>query len=57
MNEDYLNLLERIRDTMEDIKSLREDLGDLLDSPEGALNHLEKLRGVLDDIHELQEAE
>jgi len=56
MNEDYLNLLERIRDTMEDIKSLREELGDLLDSPEGALNHLEKLRGVLGDIHELQEA-
>lgn len=55
MDEEYLNLLEKIRDTLEDIQSLRKDLGDLLDNPVDALEHLEKLRSVLDDIREVQE--
>jgi len=55
MNEEYLNLLEKIRATLEDIKSLQEDLGDLLDNPVDALEHLEKLRDTLEDIRGLQE--
>ena len=55
MNKEHLNLLERIRDTMEDIQRLREDLGDLLDNPAVTLETLEKLRDTLDEIQLLQE--
>lgn len=33
MNEEYLNLLNNIRDTLEDIKGLQEELHGLLDPP------------------------
>ena len=55
MNKEYLNLLEKIRDTLDEISSLREDLGDLLDEPSIALERLEKFRDTLAEIHLLQE--
>lgn len=56
MNEEYLNLLTKIRDTMEEIQGLREDLSDLLDNPGIALENLEKIRDTLEEIQLMQES-
>lgn len=55
MNEEYLNLLTNIRDTLEEIQTLREDLADLLDEPAVTLEHLGKIRDALDEVQALQE--
>lgn len=53
MNEEYLNLLESIRDTLEEIKNLRDELDGMLDV--SALEHLEKVRDALEEIQRLRE--
>ena len=55
MNKEYLNLLEKIRDTLNEIQALREDLSDLLDAPAITLENLEKLRDTLEEIQLMQE--
>lgn len=54
MDQSYLNLLEQIRDTLEEIKGLREELGDLLGNP-SALENLERMRDLLAEVRGLQE--
>lgn len=53
MNEEYLNLLQNIRDTLEEINALRKELGDLLDGV--TLENLERIRDTLAEIKELEE--
>ena len=55
MNEEYLNMLTKIRDTLEEIQLLRDDLADLLDMPAITLENLEKIRGTLEEIQLLKE--
>lgn len=55
MNEEYLNMLTQIRDTLEEIQCLREDLSDLLDNPGITLENLEKISGTLEEIQLMQE--
>ena len=52
MNQTYLELLESIKDTLDEIRSLREDLDDLLANPVQTLNYLERMRDILSEIHE-----
>lgn len=54
MDQSYLNLLEQIRDTLEEIKGLREDLNDLLGNP-SVLENLERMRDLLAEVQGLQE--
>lgn len=54
MDQSYLNLLEQIRDTLEEIKGLREDLSDLLGNP-STLENLERMRDLLAEVQGLQE--
>lgn len=54
MNEEYLILLENIRDTLEDIKALQEELSDLLGNPDIAAEKLEEIRNTLNEIRELR---
>lgn len=54
MDQSYLNLLEQIRDTLAEIKDLREDLNDLLGSP-SVLENLERIRDLLAEVQGLQE--
>lgn len=55
MNENYLELLERIKDTMNEIQGLREDLDDLLDNPGVTLENLDRMRDTLAEIQGLKE--
>lgn len=55
MDKNYLELLEEIRDTLDEIQGLREDLGDLLDNPCMALENLERMRDTLSEIQGLKE--
>ena len=55
MNEEYLNLLTKIRDTMEEIQLLRDALADLLDMPAVTLENLGKIRDALEEIQLLKE--
>lgn len=55
MNENYLELLEKVRETLEEIQCLRDDLSDLLDNPGVTLENLEKIRDTLVEIQGLQE--
>lgn len=54
MNQEHLEMLERIRDVMEEIKGLREDLNDLLGNP-SVLENLERMRDLLAEVQGLQE--
>lgn len=53
MNKEYLNLLERIRDTLEDIEGYQEDMG--LDNPAAYLHQLEKILETLVEIQGMRE--
>jgi len=55
MDEKNLELLEQIRDTLNEIQSLREDLDDLLDNPDVTLENLGRLRDTLAEIQGLKE--
>lgn len=55
MDKNYLELLEEIRDTLDEIQGLREDLDDLLDNPGMALENLERMRDTLSEIQGLKE--
>lgn len=55
MDQNYLELLENIKSTLEEIQALREDLDDLLDNPGQTLANLEQLRDTLSEIQGLQE--
>lgn len=55
MNQNYLELLEQIRDVLTEIQSLQEDLGDLLDNPGVTLENLGQIRDALSEIQSLQE--
>lgn len=54
MNQEHLEMLEQIRNTLEEIKGLREDLNDLLGNP-SVLENLERMRDLLTEIQGLQE--
>ena len=54
MNEEYLTLLENIRDTLEEIKALQEELSDLLGNPDITAERLEEIRNTLNEIRELR---
>lgn len=55
MSEDYLILLENIRDKMEEIEALEESLHTILNAPEECLAHLEHIRNTLAEIRELSD--
>lgn len=55
MDKNYLELLEKIKDTLSEIQGLREDLDDLLDNPGITLENLEKMRDTLSEIQGLKE--
>ena len=55
MNENYLELLEKIKETLDEIQGLREDLDDLLDNPGVTLENLERMRDTLSEIQGLKE--
>lgn len=55
MNEKNLELLEQIRDTLNEIQSLREDLDDLLNNPGVTLENLERMRDTLAEIQGFKE--
>lgn len=57
MNEEYLILLENIRDTLEEIKALQEELSGLLGNPGIAAERLEEIRNTLEEIRTLNEDE
>ncbi len=53
--QQYLNLLESIRDTLEEIKVLQEDIGPLLTQADKYLFTLYDIRDTLEDIRDAQE--
>ena len=55
MNQDYLELLDKIKETLDEIQGLREDLNDLLDNPGVTLENLERMRDTLSEIQGLKE--
>lgn len=55
MNEKNLELLEKIKETLDEIQGLREDLSDLLDNPGVTLENLERMRDTLAEIQGLKE--
>lgn len=55
MNENDLELLTNIKNTLEEIKGLQEDLHDLLDMPGVTLENLERMRDTLAEIKGLRE--
>lgn len=55
MDQNYLELLEAIRDVMAEIKELEEDMRPLLDNPEEYLESLESIRDTLAEIKGLRE--
>lgn len=55
MNQNYLELLEKIKATLDEIQGLREDLDDLLDNPGVTLENLERMRDTLSEIQGLRE--
>lgn len=55
MDANYLELLEKIKETLDEIQGLREDLDDLLDAPGVTLENLERMRDTLCEIQGLRE--
>lgn len=55
MNQNYLELLEKIKTALDEIQGLREDLADLLDDPGVTLENLERMRDTLSEIQGLLE--
>lgn len=55
MDENYLELLTNIKNTLAEIKDLQEDLHDLLDMPSVTLENLERMRDALAEIKGLRE--
>ncbi len=55
MNEKNLKLLEKIKETLDEIQGLREDLDDLLGNPDVTLENLERMRDTLSEIQGLRE--
>ena len=55
MDQNYLELLEKIKETLDEIQGLREDLSDLLDNPGVTLENLERMRDTLSEIQGLKE--
>lgn len=55
MDQNYLELLEKIKTTLDEIQGLREDLDDLLDNPGVTIENLEQMRDILSEIQGLRE--
>lgn len=54
MDEEYLNMLESIKNTMEEIAELEGSLHTILSAPEEYLEHLERIRSALVEIQALE---
>lgn len=55
MDQNYLELLENIRDVMAEIESLKDGLRPMLNSPAEYLEQMEDIRDTLAEIAALQE--
>ena len=55
MDQNYLELLEKIKTTLDELQGLREDLDDLLDNPGVTIENLEQMRDILSEIQGLRE--
>ena len=53
MDQNYLELLESIRNVMEEIKELEQDLN--ITDPAGYLERLTEIRNALEEVRDLQE--
>ena len=50
MDQMYVERLEQIRELLEEIQLLRDDLGDLTKDPAASIEKLETIRGTLEEI-------
>lgn len=55
MDQMYVERLEQIREILEEIQLLRDDLGDLIKEPAASLEKLETIRSTLEEIQLAQE--
>ena len=55
IEKEGVELLEKIKTTLDEIQGLREDLDDLLDNPGVTLENLERMRDTLSEIQGLKE--
>lgn len=53
MNQEYLEMLESIRNVMVEIKELEQDLN--ITDPAGYLERLTEIRNALEEVRDLQE--